>query len=70
MTNLRVYRDNSRDAGSCNACDEFASEIGILPHDVWVISLGNSSLRVCRECRRELLKQLSRVEPGKGAERG
>jgi len=51
----------SRQVGSCNACDDFASPEGTNNHQVAEVSLRVISFRLCDKCRLKLLEQLGRV---------
>jgi len=48
--------------GSCNGCTSYITSEGQTPHRVWIIKVRGTSIRLCDECKKELLKQLMKYE--------
>ncbi len=67
---IQVSKKNAIDAGNCNGCTKHMTEYGKMPHFVWEdhviweVSLRGISIRLCRDCRDELIRKLS-FERGK-----
>lgn len=53
-----VIVTDSKKAGSCNACNRFSTEHGVTKHGVVDVSLKSIAFRLCKYCRRELIKEL------------
>lgn len=58
MMDVRVSIRTSRQEGTCNGCTNHTTEHGSRDHKVYVIELRGVYVRVCEECRHELLRQL------------
>ena len=48
--------------GGCNGCTRHidTEEMRTTLHEIWQITLGSISVRVCPECKHELLEKLNR----------
>ncbi len=57
---VHVTPSTSHLDGGCNGCCSYMDTHGQIPHRVWKISLRGCSFRVCDECKKELLKLLTK----------
>ncbi len=55
---ITVTRRSSRQEGTCNACTRHYHGNGCNEHVVFVIETRGVQVRVCSDCRRELLEKL------------
>ena len=55
----------SREAGSCNGCDRWATEDGTRPHRVAVVRLGTTEVRLCYWCSNTMRKALNAIDAGR-----
>ncbi len=56
---MTTQRAQSKNVGSCNACDKQITEAGARNAPVTVISLYRSSFRLCDDCLAELRVKLT-----------
>lgn len=54
-----VTLGHSKELGACNSCDRHAHEWGSTDHAVYSIDFGNNTVRVCEQCRKKLIEELS-----------
>jgi hypothetical protein len=57
-----IVLDTSRKVGGCNGCNEHITSDGVAEHDVAVIQLRVSSVRLCRECTKLLSVSLRNID--------
>ncbi len=58
MREVSVVKAKSRQVGGCNGCTEHITLDGGIEHVVWEIDLRGVSVRVCKECRAQLIAKL------------